>query len=62
MLPEMQASVISALGMDINEVEPASAEIVGDNVPIAQRVQLFKLQTANAAGLRGKAPCVLLGI
>lgn len=32
---QMQASVISALGMDINEVEPASAEIVGDNVPIA---------------------------
>lgn len=32
---QMQASVISALGFDINEVEPESAKIVGNNVPVA---------------------------
>ena len=30
--------------------------------PIPQAVQLFKLQTANAAGSRGKAPRVSLGV
>ena len=28
---------------------------------IAQRVQFFKIKTANVRGSRGKAPCVLLG-
>ena len=32
---QMLASVISALGFDINSVEATSAEIVGDNVPLA---------------------------
>ena len=32
---QMLASVISALGFDINTVEATSAEIVGDNVPLA---------------------------
>ncbi len=32
---QMLASVISALGFDVNSVDPQSAEIVGDNVPLA---------------------------
>ena len=32
---QMLASVISALGFDVNSVAPQSAEIVGDNVPLA---------------------------
>ena len=32
---QMQASVISTLGFDINSVDPKSAEVIGDNVPLA---------------------------
>ncbi len=32
---QMQASVISALGFDINAVSEKSAEVIGDNVPLA---------------------------
>jgi len=32
---QMQASVVSALGFDINNVQKKSAEIIGDNVPMA---------------------------
>ena len=32
---QMQASVISTLGFDINSVDAKSAEIIGDNVPLA---------------------------
>lgn len=32
---QMQASVISTLGFDINTVEPESAKVVGSNVPLA---------------------------
>ena len=32
---QMQASVISTLGFDINSVDAKSAEVIGDNVPLA---------------------------
>lgn len=32
---QMQASVVSALGFDINAVAPESAAVIGDNVPLA---------------------------
>lgn len=32
---QMQASVVSALGFDINAVKGESAEVIGDNVPLA---------------------------
>src|SRR5699024_7543801 len=32
---QMQASVISTLGFDINSVDPKSVEVIGDNVPLA---------------------------
>lgn len=32
---QMQASVVSALGFDINSVDAKSAEVIGDNVPLA---------------------------